>query len=168
MQCVAVGRRRTRRSIGPAAAVDDDDSEAPYKKIRRALLVFIEGAAASINDVFYFPVQGDCEISLCLLSMLEPIDYSCVLLMTKLMEIRSKRATTNEERWSNLLGEANLRTKKLDGQRGKDVAEATTIITFVDLFRRLREGEKASEKRARLVAVRLGKDEDGTRSKASL
>ena len=142
--------RRT-RSNRPKTELANLTSVGPKAAVRESLLNFFEGAACSINHSHSFPVQGDCETSLCLLTILTAHKLACSFLTAELINVKRKNngglmVKVSEDKWKEFLSEGCLRSSLFD-IGGNNLAEIQNSQILVDDFKRLSSGQKPSKKK---------------------
>ena len=74
-----------------------------------AIVVWIIAAAATIGEAYNFTIWGDCELGLCLTIMFTVEEYAALLLASKVVKVKKKRAggyivaTSDTDIWNPLL-----------------------------------------------------------------
>ena len=61
------------------------------EKVQDALAAFITATAAVIGRAYWLTIQGDCELGLCLTTMLTVEEYSAVLFCSELVDVKNKK-----------------------------------------------------------------------------
>ena len=84
------------------------------EKVQDALAAFIAATAAVIGRTYWLTIQGNCELGLCLTTMLTVEEYSAVLFCSELVDVKNKKnggfsvTTSVESKWKPFLGRYNL------------------------------------------------------------
>ena len=124
----------------------------PPTVVRQGLANFIRSAAGLCEKDHWFTIQGDCQLSLCLLTMLTVKEYACLLLVGGLITTRQVKGLTKVETseikiWRPFFEEFDL----------KDVAELTITKVKVGMFKkRRREQARIGELRRKIHLLRIG------------
>ena len=69
------------------------EPKTPKDTVREALAKFLAITASVIGRAYWLTVRGDCELGLCMTSMLTVEEYSSVLLVSELITLSNNKGT---------------------------------------------------------------------------
>ena len=124
---------------------------------RTAFAIFLSTLATLIAEPYIFTIRGDCELGLCLTSMLSVAEYAALLIAGGFVRVKKDSNSTNRltveslDVWNNFLEDLEIR----------DVAEATKIKVKVAAFKHRNAVTKIGDHRMELQVLRVGRCEEG-------
>ena len=138
----------------PVATPEEINAHKKHKQERQKIAqdgvaAFIVGLAALLCQTYWFTIQGDCELGLCLTTMLTLEEYAALLFVAGLVNVKNKRDGDPEflSRYE-LLGMDNI-------------SETTSSQVRVDAFKRRKKGTKIGKTMKHLHLLRVGQYEPG-------
>ena len=152
------GARRSRR--GQSTDIEDQpDPKTPKDIVRKALARWIATTALIIGQAYWLTIRGDCELGLCMSSMLSVEEYAAVLFVTELVTVGVNKTkdsgyeakTSHDRLWQTFFEENKLDRANLN------LAEATKSQVKVGAFKRKHEGTPIGESLPHLPLIRIGK-----------
>jgi len=133
---------------------------------RKALALFLSAFAAIIANPYWFTIRGDCELGLCLTSMLTIEEYAALLIVGQFVRVKKDSKSTSGfnvhslSAWNQFLTENKMHNS---------IAEATVSRVNADVFKHRKARTKIGENMVSLDLLRIGAYEEvGETRKASL
>ena len=151
----------------PSIAVTEKKRLANIRRglARTAFGIFLSALATIISDPYWYTIRGDCELGLCLMSMLTPEEYAALLLTGGFVTVVKKKNNDGTDG----LGVKSLSVWKdfFEDVGIGDVAEDSIVKVKVDAFKHRKAGTKIGEERMRLHVIRVGRYNKGETVDAS-
>ena len=139
------------------------EPKTPKGIVRKALARWIATTAFIVGQTYWLTIRGDCELGLCMSSMLTVEEYSAVLFVAGLVtvSVNTTKDSGYEAKTShNRLWKTFLEANKLD-RTNANLAEATRSQVKVGAFKRKHKGTPIGNSKQDLHLIRIGRYKDG-------